>query len=328
MSDFTSVSATGLMDAWEERVKDPRPRVATGWPGLDGNLHRGGFSPGELVILGGRTHTRKTTVALNMMAQMLSAGVAVGFVALDEATHSYAAKLTSIFTGLPHQDLEDRWDETRDVRLEASQKMTGLSVTRGARPSFDALSYWLTETCAIDLGRIPQVVFIDYISLLGRDKFAGGEMQRVQRLIEELQVWTSTHEVVTIALHQVGRMDEGQGKRYHGDTPLSPESLKYGGEEIADVVLGTYRPSNEPVGNMSAAEAKAALGDKYDEDEWSDARSRVEQYRDITFLQLLKNRPGVELDYRGLMLRSPSKSLAMVPAAAEAVDDKVVNLHG
>lgn len=328
MADFTSLGATGLMAAWDARVHDTRPRVATGWAGLDDLLHRGGFSPGELVIIGGRTHTRKTTVALNMMVQMLEAGVAVGFVALDEATHSYAAKLTSVVTGLPHQDLEDRWDETADKRLHAAQVMRLLSVTSGARPTFDTLSYWLTETCVIDMGVQPQVVFIDYLSLLGREGYEQSEVQRVGRLVEDLQVWTSEHEVVTVALHQVARFDEGAGGRYHGSTPLSLAGLKYGGEEVADVVLATYRPALDPVGNMSAEEARYRLGRNFDEDDWSDAVSRVQQYRDITLLQLLKNRPGVHLNQRGTMLRSPSQAMSMVPATVDEPSSGVVSLHG
>jgi replicative DNA helicase len=319
------IGATAAMDAWEIRVKDKRPRVQTGFAELDESMHRGGFAPGELVILGGRTHTRKTTVALNMMASLLSRGVPVGFVSLDETLAGYVAKLTSIMTGLPMQDLEERWDDLRDRRVEASQKMAGLTLTRGFRPTFDALHAWIEMAEDFGSGR-PQVVFMDYISLLGREKYSGQEVQRVQRLVEDLQVWTSQEEVVTIALHQVGRTDEGTNKRYHGDKPMTLESLKFGGEEIADIVLGTYRPSLSPVGNMSPDEAKA---EGIDDETWQDARSRVEQYKDITFLQLLKNRPGVHLNHRGIMLRSPNEALGMVPADGGLGDsDKVVSLRG
>lgn len=328
-----SYGATALMETWNARVHDPRVRIRTGFPSLDYDLHRGGFAPGELVILGGRTHTRKTTVMLNMVANLLRTKVRVGFVALDETLAGYTSKLTSSLSGLPMEDLEERWEETEAARAEATGTMNGyLSVIRKPRPSFDFLTTWFEDIAPMDYaaGASPQVVFIDYTSLLGRDKYAGQEVQRISRLIEDLQVWTAEHECVTIALHQVGRMDEGRGARYHGDTPLTLESLKYGGEEIADVVLGTYRPSLDPLGNMAMDEAAAALGDKFDEEKWEDARNRVRVYEGITFLQLLKNRPGVRLNQKGVQLRSPSSSLAMVQADGElAIDDgKVVPLHG
>jgi RecA/RadA recombinase len=329
-----SIAASGLLDAWDKRVHDPRPRVSTGIPALDSSLHRGGLAPGELAILGGRTHTRKTTVALNIMANLIRARVRVGFVALDETLPGYTAKLVSILTGLPMEDLEERWGETGERREEARKAMAGtFSVHRSPRPSFERLTAWLEDAAPLDMDgdEPPQVVFVDYLSLLERNKYAGQEVQRIQRLTEDLQVWTAEHEVVTVALHQVGRMHEGAQTRYHGDTPMTLESLKFGGEEVADIVFGTYRPALNPLGNMSFDEAKADLGEKFDEDAWNDAVTRVEQHKDITFLQLLKNRPGVRLNHRGVQLRSPSDSIAMVPVAGEEVgpdDRKVVSLRG
>lgn len=310
------------MTAWEARVRDRRPRVSTGLSGLDCDLHRGGLAPGELAILGGRTHTRKTTVALNMMASLIGRRVRVGFIALDETIAGYTAKLTSILSGLTMEDLEERWDhpEVADRREQARAKMADtLSTHKSPRPSFDRLTSWLEDEAPFDCSNEqPQVVFIDYLSLLERAKFSGSEVQRVQRLVEDLQVWTDKHEVVTIALHQVGRMVEGNNLREHGARPMTLESLKFGGEEVADIVLGTYRPANDPIGNMAFDEAMAQ---GIDEDDWNDARSRVEQYQDITFLQLLKNRPGVRLNRKGVMLRSPSESLHMVPAAGDELDE-------
>jgi hypothetical protein len=123
-------------------------------------------------------------------------------------------------------------------------------------------------------------------------------------------------------------MDEHSSGRYHGDTPMTLESLKFGGEEIADIVLGTYRPELNPLGNMEFQQAQADMGDKFDEEKWQLAQTRVRTSRDLTYLQLLKNRPGVHLDINGIMLRSPSEALAMAPAAAGLDDAKVVPLHG
>jgi hypothetical protein len=228
--------------------------------------------------------------------------------------------------------LEEDWEGTADRREEVRALLAGrFSLFKAPRPSFERLTAWLEDEAPyhMDGDERPQVVFIDYLSLLARDRYAGQEVQRVQRLAEDLQVWTDSNEVVTIAIHQVGRLDEGTNKRYHGDTPLSLESLKFGGEEQADIVLGTYRPALSPLGNMTFDEARADLGERFDEDAWNDAVSRVQQHRDTTFIQLLKNRPGVNLNYRGVVLRSPSKSLAMLPVLSEEVerDHKVVTLR-
>lgn len=306
------------------RARDTRPLISTGWLDVDKKLHRGGFWPGTLVLLGGRTHTRKTSLTMNLVANMLRAGTSVGFVGLDESLENYTAKLLSAFSGLPAVDFEARPDDGDVVaaREEFNEMVNDrLSMTVGYRPDVLDLKVWMDNTEKLGRPR-PQVVFFDYVSLLSREKYDGGENQRIARLIEHLQVWTNEMQVVTIGLHQVGRMDEGSNRRYHGDTPMSLESLKYGGEEIADVVFGTYRPALDPIGNMSMEEARA---DRVDPEDYEDRAARVERERDVTYFQLLKNRPGTNLDYRGVRLRSIGESMQMVPAAdlgAGAVDER------
>lgn len=311
---FEGLGPDEQWQAWEERATDERERVATGFRALDDLLAGGGFAPGTLVILGGRTHTRKTTVMMNFIANMLVRDIPVGLIGLDETPQSYVAKLASAISGVAHTELEANWgsDVHKKVKADYMDLAKNLSITRGYRPDFNKLTGWL-NTAEVTMAARPRVVFLDYVSLLTRDKYAGAENQRVSRLIEGLQVWTNEQEVVTIALHQVGRMDEGTLMRYHGDTPMTLESLKYGGEEIADIVLGTFRPSLNPLGNMAEEQARMDLGDRFDFDTWSEAVDRVRAQQDTTFLQLLKNRPGVHLNHRGIPLKSVGLSQQMRP---------------
>lgn len=337
---MTQTGLTGLtpqqaVKEWETRVLDPRPRVRTGYPSMDALLNRGGFAPGELVILAGRTRTRKTTVTLNIIANMLREGVKVGFVGLDEPPASYVAKLASVLVDVPHMELEDRWhDEDVRERLAEYKRLTSnFSITKGYRPDFGDLTKWLRMHEDFDDEGGIQVVFLDYISLLTRDKYAGAEVQRISRLIEELQVWTSEQGVVTVALHQVGRMDEGSGGRYHGDTPMSLEGLKYGGEEIADVVMSTYRPSLDPVGNLDLEDAYAHFPQTWSQDKvveaWTLAKGRVKKYEYSTFVQLLKNRPGTEVSTKGVELYSPTTAMRMVergPALTSTMQHRPIHV--
>jgi hypothetical protein len=252
-------------------------------------------------------HTRKTAVALNLAANMLEAGVPVGWAGLDEAPHMYVAKLASVFTQIPHTELDELWDtpDMENVRQLYLSKTKYLAMTKGHRPSLDALSDWL-EMCDV-AGFLPKVVFIDYLALLERNKFDGKDTSRIPRLAEELQVWTNKHELVTIVLHQVGRQYDSTS-RYHGSSPVTPEQLMYGGEQQADIILATYRPALDPIGNMTWEEAEA---EGIDHDEWLKRSDRVIAYRDDTMLQLIKNRPGVHLHPQGLRLRSVGLSQKM-----------------
>lgn len=305
-----NVSGPEQLAGWEKDAIDPRPRVSSGWAELDLLLRRQSFGPGTFAILAGRMHTRKTAVMLNFIHNMAAAGVPVGLVGLDEGSYLYTAKLASVATSVSHVALDNLW-ASRGPGLSAMQQKYGaltqqFSMTKGYRPSLDELANWLEELSFRSIR--PQVVFIDYLSLLERGKYSGKDTERIPRLCEELQVWTNAQGVVTIALHQVGRSDDSNTRRYHGHTPITPEQLMYGGEQQADIILGTYRPALDPVGNLSQDEAESQ---GITTDVWKSANDRVAAWQQDTMLQLIKNRPGVMLSPHGIRLRSVGLSQRM-----------------
>lgn len=310
------LNAADQLNEYDAYINDPRGTVATGFSEMDALLRKGGLASSTLVLLGGRTGTRKTTTTANMIANMLSNDIAVGLVGLDGSiSNNYMSRLLSVWMGEPMENIEDRWnDPDMDEKKEQYRQWASkFSVYNGPlRPEMTDLDRWLIEAESPASGTVrPDVVFIDYVSLLVRNEYHGAENQRIHRLIENLQVFTRNQEVIMVALHQVGRLDEGVGLRYHGDTPMSLEGLKYGGEEIADIVFATYRPARDPVGNMSWEMARKFKGDRYSKDDWAAAVAHVEKYRDYTFLQLLKNRPGVHVEEKGIPLRSQGESMRM-----------------
>jgi replicative DNA helicase len=308
VTDFHDVPGYEQLNALHGRATDRRPVITTGFPGLDSLFHRGGLQAGTLVVLGGRQHTRKTTVMLNWILNLLFEGVPTALISLDEPLAMYVSKLLSAMTRLPSEWLENEWEtpKVEEYRAQYKGATTNLAMTVGSRPTMQQLTQVLENETEHER---PRVVFIDYLTLLGRDKYAGQDANRIPRLMEELQVWTSEQAVVTVALHQVGRMDDGHaGRRYHGSTPLTAESLRYGGEEQADIVLGTFRPALDHLGNHSLAMAKVVYGKDFDEEEWSNAVERVRDTKNSTFIQLLKNRPGVKLAQEGIELVSPDES--------------------
>lgn len=299
---LTVLDQVGLVS---KRVSDPRGTMPSGVPSLDQLLYRGGFQPGLFCIMGGRTHTRKTTITANMIARMLKAGRNVGFIGLDETQAQYTLKIMSAMYGLPHEFIENNWNTEGGIELRTRflDDAAKLTLTAGYRPNMDELNVWLDE--AEVNGARPEVVFLDYISLLARDKYDGGETQRIMRLIEKLQVWTNEQELVTIALHQLNRGGD------EGEHPVNLSDLKHGGEEIADIVMASYRPALDPIGNVDFDEAQAISDKQLTEDEWEKHRNRVERFRNSTLLQLIKNRPGTKLDKQGIELLSVGETMQM-----------------
>jgi replicative DNA helicase len=297
-SVFEGLGAQRQFEEWERVATDPRPRVQTGWPQLDGLLHRASLGPGNFCILAGRMHTRKTAVALNLTANFLAAGVPVGFVGLDEPVNMYVNKLASVQRVQPHGALDAALPDPGVATTYLADNRL-LSLATGPRPSFADLDAWLAMS-EVSVGAPLRVVFIDYLTLMEREAFAGGDNKRIPLLAENLAVWTRKHGLVTIALHQVGRQQDDM-RRYHGHTPITPEQLMHGGEQQADIIFGTYRPAMDPIGNMTRDQA---LADGVDADEWSQKANRVSMFQQDTFLQVIKNRPGTLLNHVGVQLRS------------------------
>jgi hypothetical protein len=298
----------------DESVHDDRPSIPTGVGGIDSLLRRGGLLPGSFTLLGGRTGTRKTTVVLNILVSMAQANIPVGFVGLDEPPWMYVNKLMSLWAGVTQDRLEEVWDERlgRQIQQEYRDWAKGkLHVFSGRRPSLDHLEGSI-EMAAMGDSSAPALVVIDYLALMTRDKKYGwSENDRIPRVAEDLAIWSTETGIAVIALHQLGRNDEfgSTNNRNAGHLPVTVAQLKYGGEEPADMVLATYRPAKNPVGNMSFPMAQQVLGDRFDEDAYWELRALVKKYERSTFLQLLKNRPGVHQEEHGVELLSPDDTL-------------------
>ncbi len=297
----------------DDSVHDVRKSIPTGFAGIDSLLRRGGLQPGNLVLFGGRTGTRKTTVVSNMVVSMAQANIPVALVGLDEQPWQYVEKLMSAWSHNPLDRIEEEWDSDagKELRKQWKDFARGkVYVYGGKRPSPDSIS----EAVALAAvgGEAPKVVFIDYLKLMTRKgQFSYGDNSRIPQLVEELQLWSTENDVTVVALHQLSRNDEhgGSNSRSNGHIPMTLTQLMYGGEDSADIVLGTYRPALDPLALMSYDIAKMVLGDRFDEDEYYVRRGTAKKYEDSTFLQLLKNRPGTDREERGVELLSPDRSM-------------------
>src|ERR1043166_1803749 len=162
--DFEGVGPDDQLAELEARALDDRPVIKTGFPSLDRQLHRGGFQPGNMVLLGGRMHTRKTAVALNVVANLLRSDVPVGLLSLDESVAMYTSKLLSIVARKPSEWLEENWKPALKYRREYRELAANLTMSKGIRPTIPDLTAWLVEA-EVERER-PRVVVIDYTSLL------------------------------------------------------------------------------------------------------------------------------------------------------------------
>lgn len=325
MTDGLRLYDSGQQDTLvSESVHDHRRAIPTGVGGIDSLLRRGGLLPGNLVLLGGRTGTRKTTLVCNMVVSMAEAGIPTALVGLDEQPWQYVVKLMSAWSGKSQEWLEGRWDEEEGsaLRKEWREFARRIHIFGGKRPAPDHLTAAM-DLAALGKNESPAVVFVDYLKLMSRKgPYSYGDNSRIPQLVEELQLWSTEQRVAVVALHQLSRNDEhggGTNSRNNGHIPVTLSQLMWGGEDSADVVLGTYRPALNPVALMAFDVAKQVLGDRFDEEDYWAVRSVAEKYAHSTFVQVLKNRPGTKTEERGIELLSVDDSLKLTEKAAREV---------
>lgn len=309
-----------------DSIHDPTPALPTGMHGLDSLLRRGGLLPGTLTVLGGRTGTRKTTVALNWLLDMATNGIPVGFVGLDERPWMYSLKFMALRAGVSNDWLEEHWDDPAGEQVHREWKAFAkdrVHVFGGRRPTLDHLSGML-DIANMGTSQAPRIMVVDYLALMTRDKKYGwNDSERLMRLTEEMTVWANDANVALVVLHQLSRNDEygGSNNRNNGENPGTLTQLKYAGEDPADYVFFTYRPALNPLGNMTMPVARQVLGDRFDEDEYWDLAGYCKKMARSTFVQLLKNRPGTKKEERGLELLSPDDSLRLVEKAEKEEEE-------
>ena len=97
------------MDSYLESVsmasRGDRRLIETGYPSVDQALG-GGFTPTDLVIIGGTPGTGKTALVLNMILEQLERGVRVGFLEAEMGRDEIFSLLNAIHDNVPADDIQ------------------------------------------------------------------------------------------------------------------------------------------------------------------------------------------------------------------------------
>lgn len=194
--------------------------IETGLSDLDSLT--GGLLPGNLVVIAGRTHMGKTSLALQMAEHICSSEPGVMF-SLEASRREIAGRLVE-------------WHKNRIGRDAAVQKIF-------------KLKFFIDETPAISPGQMRarlrrlkkrhglSVVVVDYLQLVrGRGDNREQEVASVSR---ELKAIAKEFAVPVIALSQLSRkVEERADKRPHMSDLRESGSI----EQDADLIEMVYRP--------------------------------------------------------------------------------------
>lgn len=241
--------------------------IPTGYLRIDRSL-RGGMRPSQLIIVGARPATGKTTMALNIVANVIdnNPGKHAVFVSLEQTSDQLVEKIVSLKAGCQFPKTESELDHVRLIGgIERIEKATQefsfdrLHVVEKTE-NIDALGQTIMELCQKhDVG----VVVIDYLQLI---PFSGerSRYEAITKISNKLKVLAKDARIPIVCLAQLSRGNDSEGR-----TPRLSDLRDSGSiEQDADIAALLYNEPNE-----------------------SEEESQISNYRTVNF-DIQKNRNG------------------------------------
>jgi len=225
--------AGDILNEIQQIYADGEKHLSTGDSLLDAALN-GGFEEGNFVILAGKTGMGKTTTAISMFANMSKIHKTI-FFSMEMSFREISKKLFSNYTaqnisdGFTDQSITDLSDNLIQSKYLAIVDYPRISVEMLKRYIID----YKIKNGAID------VVFIDYLQLMERPKFAT-ENESLSYVTRELKLLAKELKIVIICLSQVNRNSANKTEK----RPLLSDLRGSGSiEQDADYCITLHRES-------------------------------------------------------------------------------------
>jgi replicative DNA helicase len=200
----------------------------------------GGLLPGELVLIGGRPSMGKTQL-LVQLAINASKHVPVLYCSLDVPADLLAQRFVANMADIAGESLlvhavgtEEKY---RIHQAIASMQERSLLIADENNLSIHQLiAYW--EKYVVERGI--KVMFIDYIQLLGEQKYNRNRHQELSYISQRLKKFAQQHHVALVVTSQLSRAVETRGGSRQ---PILSDLRESGSlEQDADKVAFIYRP--------------------------------------------------------------------------------------
>lgn len=214
--------------------------VETGYRDIDNVL--GGLQPSDLILLGGRPGSGKTSLGLCMAYNAALRGSKVAIFSLEMGRRQLTRRLFSMASKVDLQRLRTGWinDEEWDTIIQKASDLSQLPIRvndTAANPIVSMRSQ--LRRVAQQMGGLDLVV-VDYLGLIGSDGDSDSEnrVQEVSKISRGLKLLAREFDVPVLALSQLSRQVESrQNKR-----PILSDLRESGSlEQDADVVMFLYR---------------------------------------------------------------------------------------
>lgn len=224
--------------------------VPTGFPSVDKTL-RGGMRPSQLIVVGARPATGKTTLALNIAANVVANSDGhVVFVSLEQTADQLVEKIVSLSAGCIFPKTRTELERVRSSgaldRIEKAAKEFDFSrfhVVEKA-DNVDALCRIVAELCS---KHKVEAVFIDYLQLIPSAPGERSRYESVTRISNRLKVLAKDVGAPVVCLAQLSRGSENEAR------PPRLADLRDSGaiEQDADVAALLYNEVAETEDEIS-----------------------------------------------------------------------------
>jgi replicative DNA helicase len=236
-------AATEMLE-WLERIE----ASGKGLPGLPSGLHdldalTGGWKDGELVVIGARPSTGKTSLGLQCAIEAAEAGRSVAFFSLETSRLRLMVRAACSVARVDSRRVErGMLNEHEHDRLhKAIDRLSRLPIQIDDRPGLEELAL-VAQARRLKVQEGTGLIVVDYLQLVGGRR-PDDRVQEVAAVTRTLKRLAGDLQVPVIALAQLNR-----GVEQRGDKRPVMSDLKESGEieQTADVVVLIHPNEEDP----------------------------------------------------------------------------------
>lgn len=202
-----------------------------------------GFRKSELIIIGGRPGSGKTTLGMNVAYRMAKYGKKVLFCSLEMSEVELHERIVKSITGI--YDFENMLPQQWEELIRVSKELYNQTPLR----IYDKPGMSIEDIFRKTYQKKPDIVFVDHLSILRTTKnFSGNRYAEVSYLTSQLKMLAREMDIPIVCLCQLNRQVEGRTIKAPNLSDLRDSGSI---EQDADIVSFIYRPEyhlrlNEP----------------------------------------------------------------------------------
>ena len=212
--------------------------ISSGFEKLDQKI--GGFQKSDLIIIAGRPSMGKTSLALNIIFNVVKRNIPVGMFSLEMPADQLANRILCSNEKIESHALQTgRSSENDRIKLyENSKDLAGFPLYIDDSPSLNLLQL-CSRARRLKSEKHVELLVIDYLQLLHKSAKYENRQQEIADISRSLKILARELEIPIITISQLSRAVESRNDK----RPFLSDLRDSGAiEQDADLVLLLYRP--------------------------------------------------------------------------------------